>query len=248
MSNQLQDKVTVVTGGSSGIGLGIAKRFASEGALVYITGRRQSQLDSAVATIGDRATGVRGDASSLADLDMLYQRIESEQGHIDVLVANAGVGEPAPLGCITEEQFDKTFNVNVKGVLFTVQKALPLLSSGATVIITGSTSGVKGGPGLSVYSATKAAVRNFARSWIRDLQGRGIRVNVLSPGPTRTPGLAGLAHGQVEAFFEHQASRVPLGRLGEPDEIGKAAVFLASDASSFVDGAELFVDGGEAQI
>jgi NAD(P)-dependent dehydrogenase (short-subunit alcohol dehydrogenase family) len=216
---------------------------------VYITGRRESQLDSAVAAIGDRAIGVRSDASSLADLDALFERIGREQGHIDVLVANAGVGEQLPLGCITEEHFDKTFNTNVKGVLFTVQKGLPLLSSGACVILTGSTSGVKGGPALSVYAATKAAVRNFARSWIQDLKGRGIRVNVLSPGPTRTPGLAVLGDGQgAEAFFEHEAARVPMGRLGDPDEIGNAAVFLASDASSFVNGAELFVDGGEAQV
>jgi NAD(P)-dependent dehydrogenase (short-subunit alcohol dehydrogenase family) len=248
MSNVLQDKVTVVTGGSAGIGLGIAKRFASEGAFVYITGRRQAELDQAVAAIGDRATGVRSDASSLADLDALFERIGREQGRIDVLVANAGVGKAAPLGCITEEQFDTTFSVNVKGVLFTVQKALPLLRSGAAVIITGSTSGVKGGPGLAVYSATKAAVRNFARSWIQDLKGSGIRINVLSPGPTRTPGLAGLTSESPEAFFEHVAARIPLGRLADPDEIGKAAVFLASDASSFVNGAELFVDGGEAQV
>jgi NAD(P)-dependent dehydrogenase (short-subunit alcohol dehydrogenase family) len=248
MSNLLQDKVTVVTGGTTGIGLGIAKRFASEGALVYITGRRQSQLDLAVAAIGDSAIGVRSDASSLADLDALFERIGGEQGHIDVLVANAGVGESSPLGCITEEQFDKTFGTNVKGVLFTVQKALPLLSSGASVILTGSTTSTKGGPALSVYSATKAAVRNFARSWIRDLKGRDIRVNVLSPGPTRTPGLAGLAPGQEEAFFEHEAARIPMGRLGDPDEVGKAAVFLASDAASFVNGSELFVDGGEAQV
>jgi NAD(P)-dependent dehydrogenase (short-subunit alcohol dehydrogenase family) len=251
MSNQLQEKVTVVTGGSRGIGLGIAKRFASEGAFVYITGRRQSELDSAVAAIGDHATGVLSDASSLADLDALYQRIGSERGHVDVLVANAGVGEVAPLGCITEEQFDKTFNTNVKGVLFAVQKGLPLLSSGASVILIGSTTSTLGGPALSVYGATKAAVRNFARSWIQDLEGRDIRVNVLSPGPTRTLGLAGLAvaRGQEpQAFFEHLASRIPLGRLGDPDEIGKAAVFLASDASSFVNGTELFVDGGEAQV
>ena len=248
MGNALQDKVTVITGGSTGIGLGIAKRFASEGACVYITGRRRAPLDEAVAEIGARATGVRGDSPSLADLDALFQRVGKEQGHIDVLVANAGTGEFLPLGSITEEHFDKTFNVNVKGVLFTVQKALPLLSSGASVILTGSTTSRKGGPALSVYSATKAAVRNFARSWIQELKGRDIRVNVLSPGPTRTPGLAGLAPGQTEAIFEHEASRVPLGRLGEPEEIGRAAVFLASDASSFVNGIELFVDGGEAQI
>jgi NAD(P)-dependent dehydrogenase (short-subunit alcohol dehydrogenase family) len=248
MGNLLQDKVTVVTGGTSGIGLGIAKRFVSEGACVYITGRRQSQLDSAVAEIGDRATGVRGDASSLADLDALYERIGREQGHIDVLVANAGIAEVAPLGSITEEHFDKSFSVNVKGVLFTVQQALPLLGSGTSVILTSSDDATKGGPGRSVYAATKAAIRNFARSWIQELKGRDIRVNVLSPGPIRTPGLAGLADGPEEAFFEHRALTVPMGRLGDPDEIGKAAVFLASDASSFVDGAELFVDGGEAQI
>jgi NAD(P)-dependent dehydrogenase (short-subunit alcohol dehydrogenase family) len=248
MSNLLQDKVTVVTGGTSGIGLGIAKRFASEGAFVYITGRRQSHIDSAVATIGDCATGVRCDSSSLADLDALYQRIESDRRHVDVLVANAGIGELAPLGSITEEHFDKTFSTNVKGVLFTVQKALPLLCSGASVILVASTTSTKGSPTFSVYGATKAAVRNFARSWIQELKGRDIRVNVLSPGPIRTPGLAGLADGPEEAFFERRALSVPMGRLGDPDEIGKAAIFLASDASSFVNGAELFVDGGEAQI
>ncbi|HWL88068.1 MAG TPA: SDR family oxidoreductase [Polyangiaceae bacterium] len=249
MSDVLRGKVAVVTGGSTGIGLGIAKRFVSEGAFVFVTGRRQAELDAAVAALGDNARGVRADASNLADLDALYEIVKAQKGRIDVLVANAGGGELARLGEITEEHFDKTFSINVKGVLFTVQKALPLLTEGAAIILTGSTTSILGGEAFSVYSATKAAVRNFARSWIQDLKGRGIRVNVLSPGPVRTPGLAGLAPpGQEKALFDVFVSRIPLGRLGEPDEIGKVAVFLASDASSFVNGAELFADGGEAQI
>jgi NAD(P)-dependent dehydrogenase (short-subunit alcohol dehydrogenase family) len=250
MPNALQDKVAVVTGANSGIGFAIAKRFASEGAYVYLTGRRQAELDTAVAAIGERATGVRSDVTNLADLDALYEIVKERSGRIDVVVANAGGGSgAAPLGAITEEQLDSAFAVNMKGVLFTVQKALPLLGPGASVILTGSTTSIKGGANMSVYSATKAAVRNFARSWIIDLKGRDIRVNVLSPGPTETPGLLGLAAPEQQpALLDYFASQVPLGRLGDPDEIGKAAVFLASDASSFVNGAELFVDGGQAQI
>jgi NAD(P)-dependent dehydrogenase (short-subunit alcohol dehydrogenase family) len=250
MTNALQDKVAVVTGGSTGIGLAMAKRFVSEGAHVYVTGRRQAELDAAVGAIGEGATGVRSDVSDLADLDALYEIVEGSSGRIDVLVANAGGGSgAAPLGAITEEQVDRTFAINVKGVLFTVQKALPLLSAGSSVILTGSSNSITGGTYLSVYSATKAAVRNFARSWIIDLKGRDIRVNVLSPGPTETPGLLGLAppEGQ-KALLDNFASMIPLGRVGDTDEIAKAAVFLASDASSFVNGAELFVDGGLAQI
>jgi NAD(P)-dependent dehydrogenase (short-subunit alcohol dehydrogenase family) len=250
MTNALKDKVAVVTGGNSGIGLAIAKQFVSEGADVYITGRRQSELDVAVTAVGEKATGVRSDVTDLADLDALYGTVKERSGRIDVLVANAGGGSgAAPLGAITEEQVDTTFSINVKGVLFTVQKALPLLGAGASVILTGSTTSITGGPYISVYSATKAAVRNFARSWIIDLKGRDIRVNVLSPGPTETPGLLGLAppEGQ-QALLDNFASQIPMGRVGEPDEIAKAAVFLASDASSFVNGAELFVDGGLAQI
>jgi NAD(P)-dependent dehydrogenase (short-subunit alcohol dehydrogenase family) len=248
MSNSLQGKVAVVTGGSTGIGLGIAKRFASEGAFVFITGRRQAELDAAVAAIGKSAFGVRADSSSLADLDALYATVKAEKGSLDVVVANAGGGSLAPLGSITEEQFDKTFSINVKGVLFTVQKALPLLNQGSSVIITGSTTSIMGTPAFSVYSATKAAIRNFARTWILDLKGRGVRVNVLSPGPVLTPGLLGVAPpGQADALLASFAEQIPLGRVGDPDEIGKAAVFLASDASSFINGVELFADGGLAQ-
>jgi NAD(P)-dependent dehydrogenase (short-subunit alcohol dehydrogenase family) len=250
MTNALQGKVAVITGGSTGIGLAIAKRFVSEGAHVYITGRRQAELDAAVAAIGENATGVRSDVADLADLDVLYEIVRAKSGTVDVLVANAGGGSgAAPLGAITEEQVDRTFAINVKGVLFTVQKALPLLAAGASVILTASSNSITGGGNLSLYSAAKAAVRNFARSWIIDLKGRDIRVNVLSPGPTETPGLLGLAPPEGhQALLEHFASMIPLGRVGEPDEIAKAAVFLASDASSFVNGAELFVDGGLAQI
>lgn len=249
MSDTLQGKVTVVTGGSTGIGLGIAKRFVAEGAYVYITGRRQAELDAAVAALGKNVVGVRADSSNLADLDALFETVKAQKGKLDVLVANAGGGELSPLGAITEEQFDRTFSINVKGVLFTVQKALPLLGKGSSVIITGSTTSIKGTASFSVYSATKAAVRNFARSWILDLKGRDIRVNVLSPGPVKTPGLLGIvAEGQQQALLDEFASQIPLGRVGDPDEIGKVAVFLASDASSFVNGAELFVDGGLAQF
>ena len=249
MSDTLQGKVAVVTGGSTGIGLGIAKRFVAEGAYVYITGRRQAELDAAVAALGKNAVGVRADSSNLADLDALFETVKAQKGKLDVLVANAGGGELSPLGAITEEQFDRTFGINVKGVLFTVQKALPLLGKGSSVIITGSTTSIKGTASFSVYSATKAAVRSFARSWILDLKGRDIRVNVLSPGPVKTPGLLGIvAEGQQQALLDEFASQIPLGRVGDPDEIGKVAVFLASDASSFVNGAELFVDGGLAQV
>ena len=249
MSKSLDRKVAVVTGGSTGIGLGIAKRFVSEGASVVITGRRPAELDAAVHEIGTGASAVRADVSRLADLDGLFDQVKARHGHIDILVANAGGGELAALGDITEEHFDRTFDINVKGVLFTVQKALPLLGDGSSVILTGSTTSVLGGQAFSVYSATKAAVRNFARSWTYDLKGKGIRVNVLSPGPIRTPGLLGLAPpDQQQALLDMFAAKVPLGRIGDPDEIGKAAVFLASDASSFVNGIELFVDGGEAQI
>jgi NAD(P)-dependent dehydrogenase (short-subunit alcohol dehydrogenase family) len=251
MTNALQGKVAVITGGNSGIGLAIAQRFVSEGAAhIYITGRRQAELEAGVEAIGENATGVRSDVADLADLDALYELVKRRSGRIDVLVANAGGGSgAAPLGAITEEQVDGTLAVNVKGVLFTVQKALPLLGAGASVILTGSTTSITGGASLSLYSAAKAAVRNFARSWIIDLKGRDIRVNVLSPGPTETPGLLGLAPPERQkALLENFASVIPLGRVGDPDEIARAAVFLASDASSFVNGAELFVDGGLAQI
>lgn len=250
MSQKLSDKVALVTGGTSGIGLATAKRFVAEGAYVFITGRRQTELDAAVKEIGKSVTGVQGDVSKLADLDRLYATIEQEQGRLDVLFANAGIAEFVPLGSITEEHFDKTFNTNVKGLLFTVQKALPLMPEGASVILAASTTSIKGTPAFSVYSATKAAVRSFARNWILDLKDRQIRVNAVSPGVVPTPGynLLGLSEEQLKAFVESQASTIPLGRVGKPDEIAKAVVFLASDDSSFVNGIELFVDGGVAQI
>ncbi len=250
MTGRLDGKVALVTGGSTGIGLAAAKRFAAEGAHVYVTGRRPAELAAAVAEIGESATGVQADSASLEDLDRLYAQVASEKGRLDVLFVNAGGGSMLPLGSITEEQYDDTFGSNVKGVLFTVQKALPLLVDGASVILNASTAGVKGTPGFSVYSASKAAVRNFARSWILDVKDRGIRINVISPGPVETPGLAGLAATPEEkqGLFDYMASQVPAGRLGDPDEIGKAAVFLASDDASFVNGIELFVDGGMAQV
>jgi NAD(P)-dependent dehydrogenase (short-subunit alcohol dehydrogenase family) len=249
VSKELQDSVAVVTGGTTGIGLAVAKRFVAEGAEVYVTGRRQETLDAAVDDIGDGAHGVRSDSADLADLDGLFETVKARSGKIDVLVVNAGGGIAANLGDITEEQFDATFATNVKGVVFTVQKALPLLAENASVIITGSTASATGLPGASIYAATKAAVRNFARSWIVELKGRNVRVNVLSPGPTRTPGLLGLPHpDQQQAFLDAQVAGVPLGRIADPDEIAKAAVFLASDAASFVNGTEFFVDGGQAQI
>jgi NAD(P)-dependent dehydrogenase (short-subunit alcohol dehydrogenase family) len=249
MTKVLDGKVAVITGGNSGIGLGIAKRFAAEGAEVVITGRRQPELDDAVASIGGNASAVRADVSKLADLDALYEFVRSRYGRVDIVVANAGGGTLAALGEISEEQFDQEFGINVKGALFTVQKALPLLSKGSAVILTGSSTSIMGTPAFSVYSATKAAIRNLARSWILDLKGKGIRVNVLSPGPIRTPGLVGLVPAEQEqVFLDSFADIIPLGRVGQPDEIAKAAVFLASDASSFVNGVELFVDGGMAQI
>ncbi|SEU38268.1 SDR family NAD(P)-dependent oxidoreductase [Stigmatella erecta] len=250
MGNTLQGKVAVVTGGTSGIGLATAKRFAAEGATVFITGRRQAELDAAVKAAGPNVTGIRADMSNLDDIDRLYEVVKQQKAPIDVLFANAGGGEFAPLGTITEKHFDDTFATNVKGVLFTVQKALPLLRDGASILLTSSTAGIQGTAAFSVYGASKAAIRNFARSWVLDLKDRHIRVNAISPGPIKTPGLHGLAKSEEEAraMFGYMASTIPLGRLGDPDEVAKAAVFLASDASSFVNGAELFVDGGAAQI
>jgi NAD(P)-dependent dehydrogenase (short-subunit alcohol dehydrogenase family) len=247
---KLEGKIALVTGGNSGIGLATAKQFVAEGAYVYITGRRQVQLDAAVEAIGKNVTAVQSDVSNLADLDRLFATIKQEQGHLDIIFANAGGGQIAPLGAITEEHFDKTFNVNVKGLLFTVQKALPLLPEGASIILNASTASIKGTPAFSVYSATKAAVRSFARNWTLDLRERKIRVNAISPGVVPTPGYdhLGLNDQQLQEFVDSQASAIPLGRVGKPDEIAKAVVFLASDDSSFVNGIELFVDGGMAQI
>jgi NAD(P)-dependent dehydrogenase (short-subunit alcohol dehydrogenase family) len=246
----LQGKIALITGGSTGIGLATAQRFVKEGAYVYITGRRQPELDEAVKTIGENVTAVRADASSLADLDRLFAQIQLEKGRLDVVFANAGGGSFAPLGAITEEQYDQTFNTNVKGLLFTVQKALPLMPDGAAVVLNASIVSIKGMPAFSVYSATKAAVRSFARSWTADLKDRKIRVNVVSPGPIETPGVAGLVQTEEErqALVAHLSSTVPLGRMGQPDEIAKAVVFLASDDASYVAGVELFVDGGSAQV
>lgn len=248
--NKLEGKVAVITGASTGIGLATAQCFVSEGASVYITGRRQSELDAAVKQIGKNVTGVPGDVSNLADLDRLYTLVKQQHGKIDVLFANAGGGAFAPLEAVSEDHFDKTFSTNVKGVFFTVQKALPLLQDGGSIILTASTTSIKGVPAYSVYSATKAAVRSFARTWTVDLQARRIRVNALSPGPVDTPGLRRLVQDEKEArqFQALLESTIPLGRLGDPNEIAKVVLFLASDDSSFVTGTELFVDGGQAQI
>ena len=247
---KLSGKVAVITGANSGIGLATAKRFAQEGARVFMSGRRQKELDAAVAEVGENARGIQGDVSNLADLDRLFAIVKEEAGTIDVLFANAGGGEFAALGEITEEHFDKTFATNVKGTLFTVQKALPLLKDGASVILTGSTTEVTGAPSFSVYSASKAAIRNFARSWILDLAPRKIRVNVLVPGATSTPGWHGLATSEEASkeMIKFVQTTTPLGRLGDPSETASAALFLATDDSSFVTGSELFVDGGSAQI
>ena len=247
---RLEGKVAVITGASSGIGLASAKLFASEGARVFMTGRRQAELDSAVAEVGHDARGIRGDVGNLDDLDKLYRIVGDQAGHIDVLFANAGLGEFLPLAAVTEEHYDRTFATNVKGTLFTVQKALPMLRDGASVILTGSANGNKGGAAFSVYAASKAAIRNFARSWIQDLAPRRIRVNVLVPGATSTPGLHGLVQTeeQNDAFVAALEATVPLGRMGRADESANAALFLASDESSFVNGSELFTDGGAAQI
>jgi NAD(P)-dependent dehydrogenase (short-subunit alcohol dehydrogenase family) len=250
MTRKLEGKIALVTGGTTGIGLATAKRFAEEGAHVYITGRRQAELDAAVAHVGN-ATGVRVDSTQLDQLDALYAQISAEKGHLDVLLANAGGGSMVPLGEISEAHYDDTFDRNVKGVLFTVQKALPLLAKNASIILTGSTAGSSGTAAFSVYSASKAAVRAFARSWILDLKDRNVRVNTLSPGATKTPGLVGLAGPdaqQQQGLLDYMASQVPIGRVGEPVEIANAAVFLASDDASFVNGIELFVDGGQAQV
>ncbi|TMD76239.1 MAG: glucose 1-dehydrogenase [Chloroflexi bacterium] len=247
---KLEGKVAVITGGSSGIGLATAQRFVAEGAYVYITGRRQSELDTAVRQIGRNVTAVQGDVSNLADLDRLYATVQQQHDHIDVVFANAGLIEPALLGEISEATFDKLFAVNVKGLLFTVQKALPFLREGSSIILTASTTTRKVQAATSVYAASKAAIRSFARTWTLDLQGRNIRVNAISPGPTRTPGVTGLARTEEEwhQLSAAVAATVPLGRMADPDEIAKAVVFLASDESSYVIGIELFVDGGQAQI
>ena len=241
---KLQGKVALVTGGTEGIGLAIAKLFVEEGAYLFITGRRQRELDEAVKTIGDNVAGIQGDVASMADLDRLYEPIGRAKGRIDVLVANAGVGEFTAFGKATEEHFDKLFDINVKGTFFTVQKALPLLVEGGSVILIGSVASVKGTSSFGVYGATKAALRSFARTWTTDLKERRVRTNVLSPGPIKTP----LSDRQSPDAIARIVSTVPMGRMGEPDEIARAALFLASDDSSFVTGIELFADGGRGQV
>ena len=242
--SKLIGKVAVVTGGSSGIGLAIARRFAAEGAHVFITGRRQAELDKALALIGERAEAVQGDATSMADLDRLYQTVRANKGRLDILVANSGLSEAATLDETTEEHFDKTFGLNARATLFTVQKAVPLMTGGGTIVLIGSIAGLIGTPGYGAYGATKAATRSYARTWTNELAGRGIRVNTLSPGPIDTLMMA----GTTEAVRTTLSGLIPLGRMGRPDEVAAAALFLASDESSFIAGAELCIDGGMSQV
>ena len=250
MSKKFENKVVIVTGGTSGIGLATAKAFSEQGAAVFITGRRKETLDAAVKQIGGRVTGVQADMSILTEIDRLYDEVQQKHSQIDVVFANAGGGEFAALGAITEEHYQNTFDTNVKGTLFTVQKALPLLRDGASIILTSSTTSVSGTPAFSVYSATKAAIRSFARNWILDLKDRHIRVNAVSPGVTDTAGLNELfGNGDsAENTKSYLASLIPAGRIGKPEEIAKAVLFLASEDASFVNGVELFVDGGQVQI
>ena len=250
MGNKLEGKIAVITGGNSGIGLATAKRFVSEGANVFIFGRRQNEIDAGVSEIGKNVIGIQGDVSNLADLDRLFDVVKDQKGHLDILFANAGIAQFAPLGEISEEHFDKIFRINVKGLLFTVQKALPILEDGGSIILNASIGASKGVGGSSVYSATKAAVRSFARTWTVDLKDRKIRVNAISPGPIDTPIFSSITQNeeQSELFKKNIINAVPMKRMGNPDEVAKVVSFLASDESSYVTGIELFVDGGLAQI
>jgi NAD(P)-dependent dehydrogenase (short-subunit alcohol dehydrogenase family) len=246
---QLNSKTALVTGGNSGIGLAVAQRLAAEGAHVFLTGRNQDTIDAAVASIGAEASGIRADVSSREDLSVVAEAVAARGRGLDVVFANAGGGEFAPLGDITVEQFANTFMTNVGGTLFTVQAMLPLLNSGASIVLTGSTAAYNGTPAFSVYAASKAAIRSFGRTWAAELVGRDIRVNTVVPGPVETPGLKGLAPtGLEQELLDGEAAKVPMGRLGRPDEIAAAVLFLASDQSSFITGTELFVDGGAEQI
>lgn len=251
MAQKLEGKIAVITGGSSGIGLATAKQFVDEGAFVFITGRRQSELDAAVKEIGRNVSGIQGDVSKLADIDKIYEAVKEQKGKVDIVFANAGIGEFAPFGQVSEEHFDKHFDINVKGLLFTVQKALPLLAEGGSVILNASIVATKGFPAFTVYSATKAAVRSFARTWSVDLKAQKIRVNVVSPGLVPTPAYSlslGMNAEQIDQFVESSLPSIPLSRPGTTDEVAKAVLFLASEDSSYVTGIELFVDGGLAQI
>src|SRR6202045_3534571 len=243
--SKLEGKIAVITGGNSGIGLATAVEFVAEGAYVFITGRRQKELDAAVALIGRNVTAVQGDVSKLDDLDRLYAQVAKENGRVDIVFANAGIGIPAPIGQITEQDFDQVCNVNMRGLLFTVQKALPLMPDGGIILLCGSNASQAGLPGFGTYSATKAAIRSFARTWTMELKDRHIRTNVLSPGPVLT---ASLKAAMPAEAFGRIVSTVPMGRMAEPEEIAKVALFLGSDDSSFVTGIELFADGGRAQV
>ncbi len=250
MANRFENKVVVVTGGTSGIGLATATAFSREGAVVFITGRRQAALDAAALVIGGRVTTVQADMARMADIDLLYEKVRQQHTHIDVIFANAGGGEFAPLGAITEKHFESTYNTNVKGVLFTVQNALPMLRDGGAIVLNASNVSISGTPAFSVYSASKAAVRSFARNWILDLKDRRIRVNAVSPGVTETAGLNDLFGGGDQAAGAKAllVGQIPAGRIGQPEEIANVVLFLASDEASFVNGVELFVDGGQTQI
>jgi len=243
-----ENKVVLVTGGSSGLGFAIAEAFASQGAKLVITGRRQPQLDEAVKSLGENASAVCADISSLGDLTELFSHISGVHGRIDVLIANAGTGEIEPLGAITEAGFDRLFTTNVKGTTFTVQGALPLMGKGSSIVVIGSTASINPGPGLSVYGATKAALRSLVRSWILDIKGSGVRINLLSPGPVDTPSLRNVLGENAQEVIDALSEKSTLGRIGQAYEIGQAALFLASDASSYVNGAELFADGGASQV